>query len=261
MPPAKVPLVNAEAATPPVYARACASRRAAFVAGMRDSIGSPALVLGASFVGFGSLLYELDIGLLLGFLSIVTTWALPAQVATIEMFARGAPLFAVFIAAALINFRFLPMTVAMLPLLRQPGRPAWRLYILAHFIAVTTWVLVMLRGPEMPPDQRLPYFWGGVAMVIPAALLGTAIGYIAAGAVPPQVTQGLIFLNPVFFMLVLLVDLRQRARVYALLLGAALGPALHAVTPTWGLLIAGLIGGSVAFFGDRLLTSRSSRRG
>ena len=253
--------MTSEPASPPVYARACASRRAAFVAGMRDSIGSPALVLGASFVGFGSLLYELDISLLLGFLSIVTTWALPAQVASVEMFARGAPLFAVFVAVALINFRFLPMTVAMLPLLRQSGRPIWQLYVQAHFIAVTTWVLVMLRGPEMPPDQRLPYFWGGVTMVIPAALLGTTLGYVAAGAVPVQVTQGLIFLNPVFFMLVLLVDLRQQSRAYALLLGAGLGPVLHALTPTWGLLIAGLIGGTAAFFGDRMLASRGARRG
>lgn len=245
----------------PVYTRACASRRAAFVAGMKDSIGSPALVLGASFIGFGSLLYEMDIALWLGFLSIVSTWALPAQVATIEMFARDAPLFAVFIAVALINFRFLPMTVAMLPLLRQSGVRAWRLYLLAHFIAVTTWVLVMLRAPEMPPEQRRPYFWGGVIMVIPAALFGTSIGYVAAGAVPPQVTHGLIFLNPVFFMLVLLVDLRQRARAYALLLGAVLGPALHALSPTWALLIAGLIGGTAAFFGDRLLMARRARGG
>lgn len=228
---------------------------------MKDSIGSPALVLGASFVGFGSLLYEMDIGLWLGVLSIISTWALPAQVASVEMFARGAPLFAVFVAVALINFRFLPMTVAMLPLLRQSGVRTWKLYILAHFIAVTTWVLVMLRAPEMPPEQRLPYFWGGVAMVIPAALLGTTLGYVAAGAVPPQVTHGLIFLNPVFFMLVLLVDLRQRARAYALLLGAVLGPALHALTPTWGLLIAGLIGGTAAFLADRLLAGRSARHG
>lgn len=253
--------MTAEAGSPPDYARACASRRAAFVAGMRDSIGSPALVLGASFVGFGSLLYELDIGLWLGYLSIVTTWALPAQVATVEMFARGAPLVAVFVAVALINFRFLPMTVAMLPLLRQPGQRARRLYLLAHFIAVTTWVLVMLRGPEMPPEQRRPYFWGGVAMVIPAALAGTTIGYVAAGAVPPQVTHGLIFLNPVFFMLVLLVDLRQRARAYSLLLGAALGPLLHDLTPTWGLLMAGLIGGTAAFLADRVLSARDVRRG
>lgn len=253
--------MSTEAGSQPVYARACASRRAAFAAGMRDSIGSPALVLGASFVGFGSLLRELDISLWLGYLSIVITWALPAQVATIEMFARDAPLVAVFIAVALINFRFLPMTVAMMPLLRQPGGRAWRLYLLAHFVAVTTWVLVMLRGPEMPPDQRRPYFWGGVAMVIPAALGGTTLGYVVAGAVPPQVTHGMIFLNPVFFMLVLLVDLRQRARVYSLLLGAALGPLLHALTPTWGLLLAGLIGGTAAFLADRALSARGLRRG
>lgn len=249
-------LAVSDASPPPVYAKACASRRAAFFAGMRDSIGSPALVLGASFVGFGSLLYELRLPVELGYLSIITTWALPAQVATVELFMSGAPLFAVFVAVALINFRFLPMTVAMMPLLRQSGIATWRLYFLAHFVAVTTWVLVMLRGPEMPPDQRVPYYLGGVAMVIPSALVGTSIGYVVAGSVPLPVTQGLVFLNPVFFMLVLLVDLRQRARAWSLLLGAALGPVLHAATPTWGLLLAGLIAGTAGFFGDRLLKGK-----
>jgi predicted branched-subunit amino acid permease len=245
--------VTADASTSPAYPKALPSRRAAFFAGMRDAIGSPALVLGASFVGFGSLLYELRIPVELGYLSTVTTWALPAQVATIEMFMSGAPLFAVFIAVGLINFRFLPMTVSMMPLLRQSGIATWKLYLLAHFIAVTTWILVMLRGPGMPPEQRVPYYLGGVMMVIPAALVGTSLGYVVAGSVPQPVTQGLVFINPVFFMLVLLVDLRQRARAWSLLLGAALGPVLHALTPTWGLLLAGLIAGTAGFFGDRLL--------
>jgi predicted branched-subunit amino acid permease len=242
---------SSPASEPKIYARACLSRRGAYVAGLRDAVGSPALVLGASFIGFGSLIRELGLGLDVAFFSMLTTWALPAQVATLEMFAVGAPLFSVFIAVALINFRFLPMTVSLLPILRQPGKPVWPLYIVAQFTAVSTWVLAMLRAGEMPPDQRLPYFFGATTAMLAAGFVGTTAGYVAAGAVAPQITHGLVFMNPCFFMLVLLVDLRQRARIAALLIGAAAGPALHALTPTWGLLIAGLGAGTIAFFGDR----------
>lgn len=236
---------------PKIYPRACASRQAAYAAGMRDAVGSPALVLGASFIGFGSLIREFGLGLDVAFFSMLTTWALPAQVATLELFATGAPLISVFIAVALINFRFLPMTVSLLPILRQPGKPTWVLYVMAQFIAVSTWVLAMLRAPEMPPDQRAPYFFGATTAMLGAGFVGTTIGYVAAGAVAPAITHGLVFMNPCFFLLVLLVDLRQRARVLALLIGAVCGPALHWLTPTWGLLIAGLGAGTIAFFGDR----------
>jgi hypothetical protein len=48
-------------------------------------------------------------------------------------------------------------------------------------------------------------------------------------------------------MLLFLGDLRERSRVFALLFGAGLTPAVHAVAPTWGLLITGVVAGSLAF--------------
>lgn len=243
------------------YPRAYPSRAAAFAGGVRDVVSATALVLGASYIGLGSLLRELGLALELGYFSTLAIWALPGQVAALELYAIGAPLVSVFIAVSLINFRFLPMIVTLLPLVREPGRPAWRFYAIAHFVAVSAWVHVMLRSPEMPPAQRLPYFFGCTVVLIGAALIGTTIGYLVAGVVAPEISYGLVFLNPVFFMLVLLVDLRQRARVLALLFGALAGPALHLLTPTWGLLIAGLLGGTAAFFADRVWGAKDMPRG
>lgn len=243
------------------YTRGFATPGAAFRGGVRDVFGSAALVLGASYIGLGSLLREVGLGLDIGYFSTLSTWALPGQVATFELFAIGAPLASVFVAVSLINVRFLPMVVAMLPLIREPSRPTRRLYLIAHFVAVSAWVLVMVRGPHMPPAQRLPYFAGCTVVLMPMAFVGTTIGYLAAGIVSPAVSYGLLFVNPVFFMLVLLVDLRQRARIWALLLGGALGPVLHLATPTWGLLISGLVAGTAAFFGDRLWRGQEGHGG
>ena len=67
---------------------------------------------------------------------------------------------------------------------------------------------------------------------------------------PAEVTLGLVFLNPIYFMLVFAADARRRARVLALVLGALAGPSLYLVATDWSLLLTGLIAGSLAFFGD-----------
>jgi predicted branched-subunit amino acid permease len=85
-----------------------------------------------------------------------------------------------------------------------------------------------------------------------SALLGTAAGYLAAGALPRPVRFGLVFLNPVFFALIF-ADARDRAAVLALLIGALAGPLLHLVSPDWGVLASGMIAGSAAFWLARAL--------
>ena len=67
---------------------------------------------------------------------------------------------------------------------------------------------------------------------------------------PLYVTLGLVFLNPIYFMLVFAADARRRARLLALVLGAVAGPSLYLVATDWSLLLTGLSAGSLAFFGD-----------
>jgi predicted branched-subunit amino acid permease len=240
------------------YPRGAASPRAAFLAGLRDAISSPALVSCASYVGLGSLLHELGLSAELGFASTALIWALPAQVASIEMYALGIPLATILIAVLLINFRFLPMVVSLMPLFRAGGIHRAGQYALAHFVSATPWILTMFRGPEMPPSQRAPYFLGCALTLIASSLIGIQLGYVVAGAVPEAVSYGLVFLNPLFFMLLMFIDLRQRLRLFALVLGAAMGPALHLLTPTWGLLIAGTAAGTAAFLLDHYLPGKRS---
>jgi predicted branched-subunit amino acid permease len=214
---------------------------------MREAAGAPLLVLFASYVGFGSLVRESGLALPIGLLSTVATWALPGQIVSVELYAAGASLITIFIAVALTNARMMPMTMTLLPLLRMPGRKRWRLYAAAHLIAVTGWAVAMMRCPDMPPAQRLSYFVGFAGALLAGSIGGTAIGFVASGAVPAAVSLGLVFVNPVYFMLLFIGDLRERSRVLALVLGAGLTPAVHAVAPTWGLLISGVVAGSLAF--------------
>jgi predicted branched-subunit amino acid permease len=214
---------------------------------MREAVGAPLLVLFASYVGFGSLVRESGMSLPLALLSTMATWALPGQIVSVELYAAGASLLTIFIAVALTNARMMPMTMTLLPVLRMPGRKRWRLFAASHLIAVTGWAVAMLRCPDMPPAQRLSFFLGFASTLLAGSMTGTAVGFLLSGAVPPAISLGLVFVNPVYFMLLFFGDLRDRSRVLALVLGAGLTPVVHAVTPTWGLLITGVVAGSLAF--------------
>lgn len=221
--------------------------RGAARAGARRAFGVPAVVLGASFIGFGALVQQAGLTLWHGLFSTATGWALPGQVALVELYALGASLAAITVAVGLSNARLLPMAITLMPIVRAPGTPRWRYYLFAHFIAVTGWAAAMRDCPSLPADQRLPYFAGFAATLWSVTLATTAVGFLAAGGVPPSVTLALVFINPIYFMLVVIGDVRGRPRVLAAALGTVCGPALYLVTPDWSLLLTGALAGSAAF--------------
>ena len=228
------------------------SPRAAFWAAARAALRAPVLVLGASFVGFGSLVRVSDLTLGMALFSTLTAWALPGQIALVELYAAGVSLASIAVAVSLTNVRLMPMVAALVPQLRRPGVPRWWYYAAAHLIAVTAWVACMRRCPTLPAEERLAYLLGFGGTLWVATLGCTALGFLLAGSVPAYVTLGLVFLNPIYFMLVLSVDLRQRARLYALVGGAVAGPPFHLLSPEWGLLLTGICAGTLAYAAGRL---------
>lgn len=222
-------------------------RRAILLAAVKEAFGPPGVILAASFVGFGSLVRESDLSLWVGLASTVLIWALPGQVVMAELYAVGASLLVVGAAVLLTNARLLPMTVTLLPWLRGPGVPAWKLYLAGHFVAVTAWANSMRLVPTLPERQRLAWFYTFAGTLWALSILGTAVGYHLAAAVPQPVTLALVFLNPVYFLLLLIGDLSQRPKVIAMAAGAILGPLFHMLDPDWGLLLTGLVAGSVGF--------------
>jgi len=226
------------------------SPKAAALAAMRAAIGAPALVLGASYVGFGAFVHQSGLTLLQGLGSTTAGWALPGQIALVEIFATGGSLLAAAIAVGLANARLLPMVVTLLPLLRQGDglkKPRLIHYFAAHFIALTGWAVAMQRAPEMKPEQRLPFFLGFTSVIFSVTVFATALGFFLVGVLPKPVTLGLVFLNPLYFMLLFIGDLVRKERGLALVIGAVMGPVLHVLSPEWGLLITGIGGGTIAF--------------
>lgn len=221
--------------------------RAAWHRGLREAFGTPSAVLGAGYIGFGALARDADFSLPLALFSTLTIWALPGQIAMIELQTLGTALLPLALAVMLTSARFFPMTAALMPALRHPRWRGWHYYLVGQFVAMTGWAVAMRRCPQMRPAERLPYFLGFALMLWLACAAGTTAGFYLSHLFTERITLGLIFLNPMYFVLILTAETRTRLGITALLCGAAAGPLLHLAVPQWSLILGGLLGGTAAF--------------
>lgn len=224
------------------------SLRAAFWRGAREAIGVPTAVLAAGYIGFGALAGAKGASIWAISASTIFIWALPGQLVLMEMWQLAAPMIAVLLAVSLTNARFLPMTLTLLPVVRVDVHPRWRYYAAAHLVAMTSWAVCMRRCPDMPGPERLPFFAGFSLACIATSVIAGAAGFLVAAAIPPVIQVGLVFLNPVYFFVILVGDVQTRPAALALACGGLLGPVFHWVTPEWSVLASGFIGGTTAFF-------------
>lgn len=202
----------------------------------------------ASLIGVGGLARDIGYPMMAGVLSTVLIWAGPAQVLLFGSLAAGASLPAIAIAVSLSSIRFFPMTVSLLPLLRGPNVGTWKLLFASHFVAVTAWTEGRRLLPDLPPEERLPFFLGFAMMVMFAASVATGAGYYLIAALPAAFAAALLFTTPMFFTLSLVAGSRTIADWCALVLGFALAPlSTYAVGQDFDLLFVGLIGGTLAY--------------
>ena len=205
------------------------------------------MVLAAGYLGFGALANGSAFPVWAALLSTLTIFALPGQLAMLEMSIAGAAPLVIVITVSLTAARFLPMTVALLPMLRSRQRPPWRIYAAVHLLAMTGWAASMRRCPELPRAQRLPWFVGFAFTNWVCCLVATAAGYALADSMPPLVRQGLVFVGPLYFVLILTGETRTRHGIAALACGAVAGPLIYTIAPEWSVLLGGLVGGSIAY--------------
>src|SRR5918997_2765750 len=173
--------------------------QAVFWRGARDALSLPAWVLGFSILGIGSLARDAGFPAGAAVLSTIVMWAGPAQAVFFASIAAGASFPVIAFAVTLSSVRLLPMTVAILPLLRRPGQGIVTQLAAAHFIAVTMWVEGLRRLPPLPIPDRVPYFFGFALACFVVCTAATYIGHFLLGALPVPLAAGLLFLTPIFF--------------------------------------------------------------
>ncbi len=73
------------------------------------------------------------------------------------------------------------------------------------------------------------------------------IGYLLSGVVPAGIHAGLVYVTPIYFLLLMFGDIRTLAMGLAVTCGAIAVPLAHWLSPQWSLLSGGVAGGSVAY--------------
>jgi predicted branched-subunit amino acid permease len=229
-----------------------------FRTGLTEALGAPALAMGATFLAFGAAVAEAGLPLAWALLCSGAVYGMAGQLVLLGVAAGpggpvggGAVLPAV-VAATAANARFLPMSVAIAPLLGR-GRGRW---LALPFIAITPWAAAMRRLPALPEAHRRGWFLGFAVASWLAALGATAAGHLLAPVLPPAMRAALLFTNPLYFALLLAADLGRPGVRGAVIGGAAAAPLALWLGPAWGLLAAGLLGGTGAFLWARRRAGR-----
>ena len=163
------------------------------------------------------------------------------------MHTLGAPFVATLIAVMLSSARFLPMTVMLMPEVRDPAHKPWKYYVAAQLLSLSGWTMAVVRFPEMPRERRLPWFYGFTLVLMAASAASTAAGYLGADRLPPVVRLGLVFMVPMYYLLILTGAVRERVATLGLACGAVAGPLAYLASPEWSVPLGGLAGGTVAY--------------
>lgn len=224
-----------------------ASRKDAFFRGVAEAPSVPVFVVLATFVGFGALARAAELSIAQAFFISVSVFALPGQVVLVDQLAQGAALLTTAFAVTLTSVRLLPLTVSLMPHLRDGVTPRWVEFLFAHVLAITLWIESMRRIPQLPRQLRAPYYGGFASVLFVGVLCATTSGYLLSGGVPQAVGAGLIFLTPIYFFLSLVVVAQSRIDLAAVAIGSVLGPLLFLMAPGFDLFLTGLVGGTLAY--------------
>ncbi|WP_454917546.1 AzlC family ABC transporter permease [Xanthobacter sediminis] len=222
-----------------------------FLHGARHGISVPALVLFASYVGFGALLQGVGFPLGAGVLSTLLIWALPAQVILIGGLSAGSALPALAFAITLSSMRLLPMVVSVAPYMRGPRRSTFVELLCAHYVAMTLWVEGLRLLPHLPGEGRVPFILGLGNMLVFISMTGTAAGYLMAGSLSGPLAALLLFLTPLSFSVLMVRNAAALTDWLALAAGFVLMAFVAGLDGGLDLLIAGVGGGSLAYAAGR----------
>ena len=219
-----------------------------FKDGVKHAIGVPALGLGSSMFAFGAFLHSAGFDIFQSFFSTFFTFALPGQFVMAETILAGGTLLNIFLAVLLTNSRLYPMTVNITPLIRNSNVPKWKQYIGAHFIAVTSWFNFFSVQKNIKEDEKFNYFVGLGGFLWANSVVCTVAGYLFSNLVPHEILIALVFINPMYFLVMTVSNLEEKKIICSILVGATLSIFLNDAFPGWSVLIAGVLAGTFGFF-------------
>ncbi len=180
----------------------------------------------------------LDLAQVMGFSFLVIAGA--AQFVALQMMVENTPVLIVLAASLAVNLRMAMYSAALAPHLGSLSFA--RRALVAYVLVDQTFAAASLRYEQTPPrtpTQKMAYFLGVAAPVVPVWYLATWAGAVLGSAVPPGLP--IDFAVPITFLALIMPMLRSAAHVVAALV-SIIGVLLFAFLPyNLGLLVAALL--------------------
>jgi 4-azaleucine resistance transporter AzlC len=175
-------------------------------------------------ISFGVLARATGFGWLAPILMSATTFAGSAQFAAVSVLGDGGTVAAAVTAALLLNARYGPIGVSVAPYLHGP---AWSRFLRAQLVVDESWALAAQADGAYNPRVLI-----GAGVVLYVSWVGgTAIGSIGGEALGDPSALGLDAAFAALFLALLVPQLRDRRRIQAAILGAAIALVLTPVAP------------------------------
>ena len=208
---------------------------------------SPAIALTCCFIAIGALFKNLGFNIQESIFSTVLTYALPGSLVMAESMLIGASLLNIFLAVWIVNARLYPMAVSLFPLMMHKSQPKWKYYFSCHFIAISAWLIMKSNYKNIPKKHRIDYWIGIGSATVSVSVIGTFLGLSFSEHLNKDMTLGLAILNPVYFLCMMISASKTIPVTLSVLFGIILGPIIYSLSPEWSILIAGIIGGTLAY--------------
>jgi len=163
-----------------------------------------------------------------------------AQLTALQLLVDQAPTVIVLVSALAVNLRMAMYSAALTPYLGSA--PLWKRALVAYFIVDQNYALSVMRYEQnrhWDLAQRLMYYFGTIAPVIPAWYLFTLIGALLGGAIPESFA--LDFAVPITFLALIAPMVRTRAHLAAALVSITVALVLAFLPYNLGLLVAGIL--------------------
>ena len=195
-------------------------------------------------LSYAALARELGWNLAAIMASTASIWGLPGQIAMIDLLASGASMLTVALAVMMSNARMAAMTVSTITIVKG-GNFFTRLW-LAQMIGITGWLYTQEQLRYLPPENRQARFIGFYGFQLSAAWLGNIIGFYASDMFDSSVTRVLVFISPLFLLLVISVA-KNYLHTLTAVLGSLGGMALYPYSGVSAIVIAGLVMGTLGW--------------
>ncbi|MBT3768207.1 MAG: hypothetical protein HOF84_20345 [Rhodospirillales bacterium] len=199
-------------------------------------------------VGFGTLASEASLSMLHALMIMAGLWSMPGLIAYVDLYNTDISILALVIATGIANVRVLPVTIATIPVIRTSQKVKSGHFFYAQINSVNAYLALLIVKQEIEDRRLLTQYF--VAYCIGTLFLGAAgliLGMTLAGSVSPEILRILIFVTPLYILL-LATSSRRASILLSIAAGGLVVPYAQTLSADWGVVIGGVIAGTIAYF-------------